>query len=93
MNRVKKVPLRKCIVTNERYPKMEMFRVVRDPNGEVVIDPTGKMNGHGAYISKSLSAINTAKKKKALDRHLELPVPEAIYDRLIELLKESNETK
>lgn len=91
--REKKVPLRKCVVTNERFPKMEMFRIVRDPNGQVAIDPTGKMRGHGAYISKSKAAINMAKKKKALDRYLEVPVPDAIYDQLLDLLKESNESK
>lgn len=93
MKREKKVPLRKCIITNERYPKMEMFRVVRDPEGQIAIDTTGKMRGHGAYISKSKAAITAAKKKKALDRYLEVPVPEAIYDELLERLKESNENK
>ena len=48
----KKVPLRKCVITNEQYPKMEMFRIVRTPENEVVIDLTGKVRGHGAYVCK-----------------------------------------
>ena len=47
----RKVPLRKCIVTNEMKPKKELIRVVRSPEGEVSIDQTGKKNGRGAYIS------------------------------------------
>ena len=61
MLKVKKVPLRKCIVTNEQYPKMEMFRIVRTPEGNVVVDLTGKVRGHGAYVSKKKTAIDTSK--------------------------------
>ena len=66
MLKAKKVPLRKCIVTNEQFPKMEMFRIVRTPEGNVVVDLTGKVRGHGAYVSKNKSAIETARKKKYL---------------------------
>lgn len=90
MVKVKKVPLRKCIVTNEQFPKMEMFRIVRTPEGNVVVDLTGKVRGHGAYVSKSKVAIETARKRKIFDRHLEVQVPSEIYDELIALLdKES----
>lgn len=87
---MKKVPLRKCVVTNEQHPKMEMFRVVRDNLGNVSVDTTGKAKGHGAYVSKNKKAIQLAKTKKALDRHLETKVPDAIYDELIALI-ETNE--
>ena len=60
----KKVPLRKCVITNEQYPKMEMFRIVRTPEGDVVVDLTGKVRGHGAYVSKNKTTIETARKKK-----------------------------
>ena len=48
----KKIPMRKCIITNERFPKKELIRVVRTPENEVVVDLTGKMNGRGAYLKK-----------------------------------------
>ena len=87
MLKAKKVPLRKCIVTNEQFPKMEMFRIVRTPEGNVVVDLTGKVRGHGAYVSKNKSAIETARKKKIFDRHLEVQVPSEIYDELISIIE------
>lgn len=90
--KVKKVPLRKCVVTNEQHPKMEMFRVVRTPEGNVILDLTGKARGHGAYVSKKKSAILASQKKKILDRHLEAPVPDSLYEELLNKLEEE-ETK
>lgn len=82
----KKIPLRKCVITGEQHPKGEMFRVVRTPEGDVVIDLTGKVRGHGAYVSKNKKVIEMARKKKTLNRALEIEVPEKIYDELIEKL-------
>lgn len=90
MIKQKKIPLRKCIVTNEQFPKMEMFRIVRTPEGSVVVDLTGKVRGHGAYVSKNKSAIETARKKKIFDRHLEVQVPNEIYDELLSLIEGKN---
>ena len=86
--KVKKVPLRKCVVTLEQHPKMEMFRVVRTPENEVVIDLTGKVRGHGAYICKKKAAIEKARKKQILNRHLEIDVPDTIFDELLTLVEE-----
>ncbi len=86
--KVKKVPLRKCVVTNTQHPKMEMFRVVRTPEGDVVVDTTGKAKGHGVYVSKDKTAINNAKKRHLLDRFLEVKVADEIYDTLLGLLEE-----
>lgn len=86
MNKPKKIPLRKCVATGEQYPKKEMFRIVRTPSGSVEIDEVGKMNGRGAYLSKNKKAIEVARKKKILDRHLETIVPSEIYDKLLEML-------
>lgn len=83
----KKIPLRKCVATNEQHPKKEMFRVVRTPEGNVVVDLTSKANGRGAYLSKSVEAIDLAKKKKILERHLEVAVPESVYEELYQLVK------
>ena len=48
----KKIPMRMCSVTRERFPKQELLRIVKTPEGEVIIDETGKLNGHGAYIKR-----------------------------------------
>lgn len=74
--------MRKCVVTQERFPKKELIRVVRTPENEIVVDPTGKRNGHGAYVSRSLETIAKARKNKALARTLEAEIPEEIYQEL-----------
>lgn len=84
----KKIPLRKCVVTNEQHPKKEMYRIVRTPENQIVIDLVGKEKGHGAYISKTKEAIQLAKKKKILNRYLEVEVPDEVFLQLEQLLKE-----
>ncbi|MDD6711985.1 RNase P modulator RnpM [Sharpea porci] len=79
---MKKVPLRRCVVTNERLPKKELMRIVKNKEGEVFVDPTGKANGRGAYIKKSNEAIDLAMKKKVLNRVLETEIPEELYEEL-----------
>ncbi|HSI67010.1 MAG TPA: YlxR family protein [Planococcus sp. (in: firmicutes)] len=83
----KKIPLRKCVATGEMHPKKEMIRVVRSKEGEVSVDLTGKKSGRGAYVSKSEDAIATARKKKVLDKLLEVKIPEEIYDELIRVVR------
>lgn len=85
---VKKIPMRKCLALNESFPKNELFRIVRTPEGEVKVDLKGKVNGRGAYISKSIKAIDIAKSKKILDVKLETKVPDEIYDELYKLIGE-----
>lgn len=82
----KKIPLRKCVATGEMYPKKEMIRVVRSKEGEVSVDLTGKKSGRGAYVSKTEDAIAAARKKKVLDKQLEVKVPDEIYDELIRVV-------
>lgn len=83
---IKKVPCRTCVVSKEKLPKKELVRIVRTPEGEVKIDETGKMNGRGAYLKKDLEIFNKAQKSKILDRHLEVSVPDSIFESLKELL-------
>jgi predicted RNA-binding protein YlxR (DUF448 family) len=82
----KKIPLRKCVATNTQYPKSEMFRIVRTTENDVVVDLTGKLKGRGAYLSKSIDAIKQSEKKRILDRHLEVTVPEKVYQELYRIL-------
>ena len=79
---MKKIPLRTCIVSKEKLPKQELIRVVRTPNDEVIVDLSGKANGRGAYLKKDLDVIEKAKKTGVLNRHLEVNVPDTIYDEL-----------
>ncbi len=84
---MKKIPQRKCVVTNEVLPKENLFRVVKTPTGEIQLDMSYKLNGRGAYIKKDLEVIELAKKKKTLDRSLGIEVPEEIYERMKLFLK------
>ena len=84
----KKIPMRTCVVTKEKYPKKELIRVVRTPNKEIIVDITGKANGRGAYLKKDIEVINLARKSKKLERHLETTIPDTIYDDLIKIVEE-----
>ncbi|MFC4354458.1 RNase P modulator RnpM [Chryseomicrobium palamuruense] len=79
----KKIPMRKCVATNEMFPKKEMIRVVRSKEGEVSVDPSGKKSGRGAYLSKTREAVEAAKKKNSLGMQLETTIPESVYEELI----------
>ena len=81
---IKKVPMRKCVITGNQFPKKDLLRVVREPDGKITLDDTGKVRGHGVYLCKDETVIKQAMKKHILDRYLEVPVPEEIY---LELLK------
>ena len=83
----KKVPLRKCVVTGEMLPKKSMIRVVRSKEGEVSVDPTGKMSGRGAYVSKSEEVVEMARKKNSLERQLEVKIPDEIFEELLKLIR------
>lgn len=87
MSTNKKVPLRKCVVTGEMLPKRSMIRVVRSKEGVVSVDPTGKLSGRGAYVSKSEEAVEIARQKNVLGRHLEVAIPAEIYDELLKLIR------
>ena len=78
----KKIPMRQCMGCRERLPKREMIRVVRCTDGNVQLDFSGKLNGRGAYICPKADCLKKARKSKALDRSLEVPIPEEVYDRL-----------
>ncbi len=84
---IKKIPMRMCSVTRERFPKNELIRVVKTPLDEIKIDLTGKLNGHGAYIKSDLEVLEKAKKSKALARALECDIPVSVYEQLEEIIK------
>mgnify|MGYP001170022030 CR=1 FL=1 len=86
MTRKRKIPLRKCIVTNEMKPKEDMIRVVRNKEGNVFIDPTGKQNGRGAYLSKDIKVIEQAEKTGALNRQFQTKIEPSLFEELKQLV-------
>ena len=78
----KKIPQRQCMGCRERREKRAMIRVVRTPEGEVTLDFSGKKNGRGAYLCPNPDCLKKAIRSKALDRSLEVTIPQEVYDRL-----------
>lgn len=83
---MKKIPLRTCVISHEKLPKKELVRIVRTPDGNVIIDETGKANGRGAYLKKDLEVIEKAKNSKQLNKQLQVEVPSSIYEELKKLI-------
>ncbi|MGM9940925.1 MAG: RNase P modulator RnpM [Bulleidia sp.] len=83
----KKIPMRRCVATGEQFPKKELLRIVRTPEGELKVDPTGRMNGHGAYIRKDESVIDIARKNRALSRALSVEIPDSFYEEIRNAMK------
>lgn len=83
---MKKMPERTCVITKEKTLKKDLLRVVRDKEGNVSVDITGKANGRGAYLKKDKEVINKAKTTKALERILEVTIPDSIYEEMLNLV-------
>lgn len=84
---MKNVPLRKCVITNEKLPKNELIRIVKTKADQVVVDPTGKQNGHGVYIKKDYQTIIKAKTSKKLNKMFDTNIAEEIYEELLNIIK------
>ena len=84
--KIKKIPMRSCVITREKLPKSELVRVVRTPDGNVVVDLTGKANGRGAYLKKDLSVFEKAYSSKVLNKILEVEIPDSVFDELRKLV-------
>ena len=85
--KVKKVPLRSCVITKEQLPKQELLRIVRTKEGEVKVDLTGKLNGRGAYIKKDIEVLEKAKKTGLLAKRLECNIDESVYEEIKNILE------
>lgn len=83
----RKIPQRTCVVTHEKFPKKELLRVVRTPEGEIKVDETGKINGHGAYVKKDKDVILKAKKSKVLEKYLNTTFDENVYEEMLKTLE------
>lgn len=87
MEKIKKIPQRKCLGCMQSFSKKELIRVVRTPEGDVCIDLTGKKSGRGAYICKSEACLKKAVKAKRLQTNLEVSISDELLE---ELSKEIN---
>lgn len=87
----KKIPLRKCVACNESKPKKELIRIVRNTDGVAEVDLTGKLNGRGAYICSDLNCLEKVKKSNRLSKTLEIEVPEEVFDRLYDIIKDKED--
>ena len=76
----KKVPERKCLGCNTSKPKGELARVVRAPDGSVSLDLTGKKSGRGAYVCKSAECLKKCRKRRCIERALEVEIPGNVWD-------------
>ena len=85
----KRVVLRTCVVTKEQLEKKDLLRIVKNKDGEVFPDVTGKQNGRGAYIKKDLETLELAKKTKALDRALDTTIDDSVYDKIEKIIKKN----
>lgn len=85
--KVKKIPMRTCVVCHEKLEKRELLRIVKNKEGIVSVDITGKANGRGAYIKKDLEVLEKAIKSKALERHLECQIDESLYEEIRKIIE------
>lgn len=83
----RKIPLRTCVVSKEKLPKQELIRVVKNNENQVFVDLTGKSNGRGAYIKRDIEVLNMAIKNKSLSRHLEVEIPDSVYEELKKIIE------
>lgn len=83
---LKKKPMRSCVVTKEKLEKKDLLRIVRNKDGIVSLDVTGKANGKGAYLKKDKEVILKARQNKILDRVLETTIPDEIYEEMLNIV-------
>lgn len=84
--RTKKLPERRCAGCGGHFPKNTLIRVLRTPEGEIVLDTVGRMSGRGAYICRQLTCFKQARRARRLEASLECSIPEAVYQRMEEEL-------
>ncbi|HLR40582.1 MAG TPA: YlxR family protein [Virgibacillus sp.] len=82
MVRKRKIPQRKCLITNEMKPKKELIRIVRNKEGEVFVDLSGKKNGRGAYLSNDPKVIDQAEQSNVLGKQLNANIDPSLYKEL-----------
>ena len=91
MEKVKKIPQRKCVGCGERFNKGDLWRIVKSPEGDVSLDKTSRASGRGAYICKNVKCLKIARKARRLETNLETAIPDSVYDALEAAMAEEAE--
>ena len=78
----RKIPMRQCLGCNEHKPKSELVRILRTPEGNIVLDLTGKKSGRGAYICKNPACLKKLRKNRRAESNLGVSIPEEVWDAL-----------
>lgn len=86
----KKIPQRQCMGCRERKEKRQMIRIVRCTDGEIRLDFSGKLGGRGAYVCPKMECLAKVRKSRALERSLDTPIPESVYERLEKEMEAEN---
>ena len=87
----KRVPMRQCVGCGLMKSKKEMMRVLKDAEGNISLDVTGKKNGRGAYLCISEECLTKAKKNKGLERSFKMSIQEEVYESLEKEFRERDE--
>ncbi len=82
--KTKKIPLRMCTGCGQMFDKRTLVRVVKTPEGEVLLDLTGKKSGRGAYVCKNSECLKKARKKKAFERAFQVQIDEVVFNNMEE---------
>ena len=90
---MKKLPVRQCLGCREHLPKNQLVRIVRSPDGRVFADFSGKANGRGAYLCRNPECLKKAARSRALERALDVKLPEGMLDELAEAFAKNTGTQ
>ena len=91
MEKIKKIPQRRCVGCGERFDKGDLWRIVKSPSGEVSLDKTSRAAGRGAYICKNIKCLKAAHKAHRLESNLETAIPDSVYEALEAAMNASEE--
>lgn len=86
----KKIPMRQCLGCRTMFPKKELIRIVRSPQGELSLDFKGKAAGRGAYLCGKLDCLKKVRKTRSIERAFSIQVPESVYEELEKNMEEQN---
>ena len=82
MPMTKKIPERRCVGCGNSFPKKELVRVVKTPEGRIELDFSGKKSGRGAYVCRNIECLKMARKAKRLEHSLSSVIPADVCDAL-----------
>ena len=91
MQKPRKIPQRMCVGCREKRDKKDLLRAVRTPEGQLVLDATGKKSGRGAYVCRDAQCLKQAQKSRRLERAFSCKIPPEVYAKLEEEIQKARE--